>query len=297
MGESGTVFTFRSRAARVAAAGLFFLAVLAGRYPNWPRVMAYSLFREAAKKEILWQTRQWERAAGDRFEIIYQGQDTDVAPLVLEVTENSYAGVAERLGYFSPGRVPVIIYPDRASLGQSFGWAADESAMGVYWAGVVRVLSPKDWIHATDRHQLDETFRQSGPVVHELAHLAVDYRARGNYPRWLTEGIAQYVERDLTGFVMEAPGFRTGPWYPLEKMDREFDALPDQGLAYWQSLALVDFLVDGYGYGVIDRILTALGQGMTWGQVLEREIGMKSWEFMARFTTWTRVVDRHQEAG
>ncbi|TDA70724.1 MAG: hypothetical protein D9V47_00535 [Clostridia bacterium] len=296
MGRSGTAFTW-VRAARAAAAGLFFLAVLAGRYPNWPRTMAYSLFREAAKKEILWQTRDWERVADDHFEIIYRDPDRDVAPLVLEVAKGSYAGVARMLGHFPPGRVPVIIYPDRASLGRSFGWAADESAMGVYWAGAVRVLSPQDWVQAADQHELYETFRQSGPVVHELAHLAVDYRARGNYPRWLTEGIAQYVERELTGFVMDAPGSRMGRWYPLEKMDRGFDALPDQGLAYRQSLALVDFLVDAHGYEVIDRMLTSLGQGLTWSQALQQETGLRAEELMARFTVWAEEKDRWSQAG
>ena len=126
--------------------------------------------------------------------------------------------VNKRLGFNPQGKSLVLIYPTREALGKSFGWAADQSAMGVYWAGVIRVLSPMAWVESAVTSEVEKEFRSSGPMVHEYTHLVVDYITRGNYTRWLTEGVAQYVERDITGFVLSEPLIRfEEEWFPLER--------------------------------------------------------------------------------
>lgn len=234
------------------------LLILSFKYPDLPKVIFYKAFREYTSSSMNWKTRHWERLEGEKFILRYQPGDANVAKMVLDTAEESCNSVNQTLNFYPKGKVPIILYPDVATLNRSFGWAADESAMGVYWAGVIRVLSPNCWIEAGDQ---EEIFRAEGPMSHEYAHFIVDYIAGGNYPRWLTEGIAQQVERNISGFEMPLTG--ATKIYRLSQMDREFDLLPNQSAAYRQSLAMVDFLVSEYGADALDEILRKLGKGVT----------------------------------
>jgi hypothetical protein len=181
--------------------------------------------------------------------------------MVLATAEEQFPAVKRFLGMQWTRPVLVIVHRDRASLREGFGWGPEETAMGVYWAGVIRILSPADWLGAEDAERMARLFRREGPVAHELAHLLIDYRTGGNYPRWLTEGLAQLAEREVVGFGRDAMAPSAAePWYPLTELDREFDRLPDQELAYRQSLALVEYLEEAFGRPRIWQLLDALGR-------------------------------------
>ena len=261
-----------------AAAGLVVLAavgITAAHTSALPRTLSYSLIRQACEWHAGWQTRSWPEIKSDHFRLRYRPEDAEVAPLVLQTAETAYEPAAAMLQYQPAGKTLVVLYPDRESLARQFGWAASESAMGVYWGGVVRVLSPYDWVNSRDLQQIAAIFNSSGPVAHEFAHLLVDEKARGNYPRWLTEGIAQYVEKQLTGFVMPGSPEAAG-WYALQEMDYEFDNLADQTLAYRQSALMVDYLVERYGLESLNLVLDRLGRGATLDQAFREIIDTSS---------------------
>lgn len=244
------------------------------RYTAKPRSTFYAIFRETSRKNMLLRTLSWPVVRSPHVLLKYRPEDSGVVAMVAQTTEEVYRPVVEMLKFTPPGPVMVVVYPDRQSMGRSFGWKADEGAMGVYWAGVIRVLSPDDWTGATDHGTMASFFRENGPMAHELAHLVVDYRTRGNCPRWLTEGIAQYVEREITGFQFTSPADAGNEeWYPLEKMDGGFDDLPDQGLAYRQSLAMVELMVNKVGFDGVLNILSYLGQDYSLEQAMVKVFG------------------------
>ena len=55
-------------------------------------------------------------------------------------------------------------------------------------------------------------------------------------------------------------GYGRVGFYPVEEMDTGFDLLPDQNLAYRQSLLLVDYIVQGYGFPVSWTFWTSLAR-------------------------------------
>lgn len=258
--------------------GLLFLLVLSIKYPNLPKMMVYKVFREYVRFSMTWKTRHWQELAGNRFVLRFQPGDENVARMVLDTAEEALEPVNRFLKFNNEEKIPIIIYPDTLSLNRSFGWAANERAMGVYWAGVIRILSPNYWIKEGD---MTERFKSEGPMSHEYAHFVVDYITGGNYPRWLTEGIAQRVERSITGFEMELNG--TQEIYPLSEMDKDFDLLPNQSAAYRQSLAMVDFLVSKYGEDILYRLLQELGKGETIDRAFEKSIGVDVKGFEIQF--------------
>jgi len=255
--------------------------------PVLVKSFVYKVFREAVKVQMNWQTRNWNEIEGAHFLIRYQSQDSNIAEMVLSEAEKSYAPVSKQFGYSPAGKIQVVIYPTKESLGRSFGWAADESAMGVYWAGVIRVLSPNVWVGEEDPQRLKETFATEGPMVHELTHLMVDYLTGGNYTRWFTEGIAQYEEAKLTGFQMAYREIgHPDELYPFALMDREFDNLGDESLAYFQSFQAVNYLAERYGEERIREILQSLGKGYGMEKSFRGVLGISMDQFEKDFKMW-----------
>jgi len=269
-------------------ASLVLLAGLSYRYAALPKSIAYGCFREISKYQMHFQTRNWKSLSGSNFVVRFHPQDVAVAELVLETAEDAVQPVNELLGFTPKEKSLILIYPTKGELGKSFGWGAEQGAMGVYWAGVIRVLSPREWIKDVSGRGIEEVFRSSGPMVHEYTHLAADYITRGNYPRWLTEGVAQYAERKITGFVFTDNLIRPGDeWYPLAELDSHFDEQHSQAKAYRQSLALIDCLVESYGEDGLRSILQELGRGVDIDSVWKEELGISIEDFEKGFIHWT----------
>ena len=255
--------------------------------PVMAKSYIYRAIRELSKINMRWQTRNWQEIDSSHFIVRYKPEDKNVAHMVLQVAEQSYNPVRTRFDYSPRGRTLVVVYPTKESLSHSFGWDADESAMGVYWAGVIRVLSPNAWISETDPQKILQTFETEGPVAHEFTHLIVDYTTGGNYARWFTEGIAQYEEQKLTGFQLDHDKVTSqDQMYAFSAMDRGFDNLSDQNMAYFQSLRAVDYLVSQYGEQSLNKILQELGKGLTMDQSFRRVIGVSLGQFEAGFKNW-----------
>ena len=77
-----------------------------------------------------------------------------------------------------------------------------------------------------------------------------------------------------------------GQLYPLSQMDNEFDNLEDQGLAYFQSLQAVNYIVDHYGEEGLQSILKDLGRGHSLETSFTRSLGMSMDQFENGFRNW-----------
>lgn len=234
---------------------------------------SHTLLRIAVGQEINLKTAGFHMTESEHFTIKYTQADQDYIPMIAETAEEAYTSVGQIFNRLPEGQTTIVVYPDAASLAKSFGWDRNEKAMGVYWGGSIRILSPREWLgSARDR----EEFAREGPLVHEFAHLMVDEITRGNYNRWWTEGIAQYVEKQVTGFEFADPfaGGRVFYYYELSSLEKSFDHL-DQGVSYWQSLKIVEYIVNEYGEDRLFEILQALGRGQSMKQAVENTLGIR----------------------
>lgn len=255
---------------------------------SWLRPLAYRIARELARAHLLRQVAGLQTLPGENFIVKYWAPDADIAPIVLEAAEAAYQPITEALGYAPSENTLVVIYPTREDLGASFGWSAQESAMGVYWGGAIRVLSPKVWVDATSPAELSEVFKTMGPMAHEFTHLALDYRTAGNYPRWFSEGLAQYQETRQGGVVWDDPAADlNGQLYSLAELER-FNNLPNQALAYRQAWSLVEYLAEEHGEDCLEQIVAALAKGRSFRTALAR-IGITSLsELEANWQDWLK---------
>ncbi len=228
-----------------------------------------AVMRAMVGQEISLRTAGFSETQTEHFIIKYTPVDEEYIDTIASASEKSYTEVTQLFGYTPAQKTVIVVYPDTVSLAKSFGWDKDEKAMGVYWAGSIRILSPSQWVTG----KIDDEFYKDGPMVHEFAHLLVDDITKGNYNRWWTEGIAQYVEKKITGFQFTQPQNKSVEYYEFKELDRNFDQL-DQGIAYWQSLKAAEFIADNYGEDMLFVILENLAGGNSVSQAIEKALGI-----------------------
>ncbi len=240
-----------------------------------------AVVRAFVAQETNWETADFKQTETEHFQIKYLQVDGDYVEVIGQTAEDAYVQVSDIFGSKPDYKTTIIIYPDSSSLAKSFGWDKDEKAMGVYWAGTIRLLSPQQWINGTTNWQ--QIFASEGPMYHEFAHLLVDDITKGNYSRWFTEGIAQHVEKKLTGFEFVEPSSeQSSGYYEFAVLNKNFDEL-DQQIAYWESLQVVEYLVDNYGEESLLDILNYLGEGNSMEDAVYKSLGIDYMMFESNF--------------
>jgi hypothetical protein len=261
------------RTVKILAAAFVLTSALLWKIPAAAKSYSYWTVREIFKAYSIAGAWNMEKLTSEHFYVKFRPEDREGAALVLETAEYFYRPVTEDFGYNPRARIPIILYSSKAEMNRSFGWEAKESAIGVYYAGTIRVLAPHSWIYEESPDGVKETFVSSGPMAHEFTHLMVDYLTGGNYPRWFTEGLAQYEEYKLTGFEFSEPAGAAGNnFYSMEDIAENFDDLPNQSLAYREAFAAIRYIAGVYGENTLYDMIKSLGDGMKFEDAMQEHL-------------------------
>lgn len=172
----------------------------------------------------------------------------------------------EKLGkYFGRSLPPpLLIVMETETLNDYVGGTYSMSSAGVYQDGVI-LLGVGEGAGNLD-----------GTLIHELGHHYVHGLARGNYPTWFSEGVAQLLEERLGGSLW-FDGNKHNDYYKysISELSGDFYNLSDQVSAYQLALELIKVLEAQRGGQALIAILTDLGQGMSFPHALMRHTGMQ----------------------
>ena len=112
---------------------------------------------------------------------------------------------------------------------------------------------------------------------HEWVHLLVHHLAHGHCPVWLDEGLAQSIARPM--FQSERldlqQSVQTERLLPFVVLNKPFNQLPAKyrKLAYIQSTAVAEFLIQQFGFPKIRKLLHQLGNGTPIEIAIEQVFG------------------------
>lgn len=231
--------------------------------------------------------KDWPVRESEFFHIRHSGQVGEIVVWLASEADKAVRQVAEILPHETDDRKPwLVIVPDQETLKRVFGWGEGTGALGVYVADTVKILSPESWDWIEESKRL-ETFVRQGPLVHEYTHFVLDKQAKGNYTRWFSEGLSQLAEYKIIGYEwLEKGSSLGGDLYTLEQLDRSFDSLPNQPLAYRQALSMVSFLESLKGMEGINSLIRRLGEGETFYVALRSEYGLDRDAFMDGWRSW-----------
>ncbi len=189
-----------------------------------------------------------------------------------------------------PRTVSIEIFPDPSDFAvRTFGMPGAGGYLGVCFGDVVTALSPA----AKDARPVN----WESVLWHEFAHVVTLNKTHNRMPRWLSEGISVYEERqrDPRWGERMTPAYRDcileGKMTPISRMSEAF--LPPGSpcglmFAYFQSSLVVEYLIDTYGQEALIAILDDLGLGLPINEAIERHTApMKQLE--AEFSSAMRV--------
>ena len=186
---------------------------------------------------------------------------------ICRLIHRTYTELGEILGYYPISPVPISITNtngitvSQRSLPKWASGCYDGSIRLLYCAAGEPVLSI---LYALLRH--------------EWVHLLVYHLTDGHCPVWLDEGLAQSIARPM--FQSERldlqQAVETKRLLSFAALNEPFSQLPPKyrRLAYIQSAAIVDYLVQQFGFPEIRKLLHQLGNGVPTETAIEQVFGL-----------------------
>jgi len=172
---------------------------------------------------------------------------------------------------------PVIveIFPKQQDFAiRTFGLPGGAGFLGVCFGTVITANSPAS--------QADHPTCWESTLWHEFCHVVTLNKTHNRMPRWLSEGISVYEERqaDPTWGQALNPRYRKmmlgDDLTAVSRLSSAFlNAASAQHLqfAYFESALVVEYLVEKYGIQTLQKVLVDLGAGITINDALARHAG------------------------
>ena len=213
--------------------------------------------------------RGFDQKRLSHFIVSYEGETMEsTGRMVLDALERSRATLISRLGYEPEEPVVVILYSRRSY--REMG--------GPHWSA--GLFDGKIRMPVSGLQQVDEQIRST--LHHELVHAFIHARAGDSAPRWLHEGVAEYMEGtraseqgNLLAQVL-AEGNSFEHCLPTAQCDVR--------IFYPAATSFVDYLIQMRSVGGIRDVLSALGEGNDIDASLRKVLGkdegalIREWE-------------------
>ncbi|NRB74178.1 MAG: hypothetical protein HRU46_07465 [Verrucomicrobiales bacterium] len=184
---------------------------------------------------------------------------------VVEILTEAKETLGEKYGMMIEEPTLVEFYPNQQDFAiRSFGSLGGEGLLGVCFGSVVTMNSPGSVTAGKNNWE--------ATLWHEYCHVITLTATKNKMPRWLSEGISVYEEiqrNPLWGQSM-TPSYRKmileeEALTPISEMSQAFfQAKSGQHVmfAYYQSMLVVEFMVENYGIEALRGILSDLADGV-----------------------------------
>jgi tetratricopeptide (TPR) repeat protein len=184
---------------------------------------------------------------------------------VLEILTEADQILGEKYGLTIEEPTLVEFYPNQQDFAiRSFGSLGGAGLLGVCFGSVVTMNSPGSVTAGKNNWE--------ATLWHEYCHVITLTATKNKMPRWLSEGISVYeeVQREPNWGQKMSPTYREmilegEALTMISEMSQAFfqaESGQDIMFAYYQSMLIVEFLVDNYGLEALRGILSDLGEGI-----------------------------------
>lgn len=211
----------------------------------------------------------------------------------LELLERAREKLTAKYGITLQQPTTIEIFPQQKDFGvRTFGMPLNPGFLGVCFGCVVTANSPAS--SGGNPENWEDV------LWHEFTHVITLTLTRNKMPRWLSEGISVYEERqaDPTWGMRMNPRFRElvlgKDFTPVSELSAAFLAPPDNvhlQFAYYESSLVVEFIIEHFGFDKLKAILHDLGNGVEINEAIaENTAPMKQIE--KDFTAYAKAKAR-----
>lgn len=230
------------------------------------QISLYPLIKNYQEKKIIGSLNDYKTINTEHFTIYFKEGEESVGKATGDIIEKHYNYVCSSFNHYPEGKIPIIIYEKEEDIIQSINLDRNQPPpIGVYYSGTINLLSPKNWM---EEDNLIEEYEKINPVVHEFTHLIVDEKTKGNYPLWLTEGLAVFMEKATMGIEWNG-GIGETSDITLKQLNNNFEDIEFE-IAYRKSYETIVYLDSQYEFDNINLLLDNLGIGTNIDTSLKR---------------------------
>jgi len=189
---------------------------------------------------------------------------------VLALLKRAQTRLSEKYGLTLNKPIALELFNNQQDFAvRTFGMPGGDGFLGVCFGDVITANSPK----------LELRSNWEATLWHEFCHVVTLNLSNNKMPRWLSEGLSVYEERqqDPTWGQHMNPQYRTmilgGDLTPITHLSSAFMSPPTSmhlQFAYYEASLAVEHLVNEYGLDAIKAILKDLGEGEEINAVLEK---------------------------
>ncbi len=228
---------------------------------------------------------EWLERTTTYFHILYTAGDEAIAENYASFVDTIYDEISTVFSHQTEPPITLRLYPSEESYAQA-------NPLAPRIPGIVA--------HADFRHRevaviVPVTGRQTpegvqNNVRHELTHIIAAEMSKNRLNTGFQEGIAQYVEAyvpELEGKIQLLDQAVTNDtllsWSDLDKREQVYG---QPGISYPQTLSMVSFLIDTYGFGKFRDFLTMTGRTSGYRSALDRAYGVSPTDLEAEWLAW-----------
>lgn len=182
---------------------------------------------------------------------------------VIALLERAHSTLTKKYGLPLKEKTIVEIFPDQKDFAiRTFGLPGGAGYLGVCFGRLITANSPAA--------RPGSTASWEAILWHEFCHVVTLTLTKNKMPRWLSEGISVYEERQARGNWGEQmkPRYRAmilgEDFTPVSQLSGAFlrpKSPVHLGFAYYESSLVVEWLIDRWGIDKMKRVLADLAKG------------------------------------
>ncbi|MBN72181.1 MAG: hypothetical protein CME32_23245 [Gimesia sp.] len=240
--------------------------------------------------ELKDQLAQFRTLEDDSFIIRMEAREAAIyGEQVKALLHEAKQSLCQKYGLKLNQKITVEIFPDPDDFAvRTFGMPAVSGYLGVCFGKVITANSPAS--------QADHPANWQSVLWHEFCHVVTLELTHNKMPRWISEGISVYEERQKNTFWGETmtPQYREmilqGETTPISQLSSAF-MNPKSSLhiqfAYYQSSMVVEYLVRNFGLETVREILGDLQTGIPINVAIERRTKILG-ELEEEYAVWLK---------
>ncbi|MEI7643838.1 MAG: hypothetical protein WCJ55_06125 [Chloroflexales bacterium] len=231
------------------------------------------------------QAGEWRERDTATFIVLYVAGEEAEAVRYTGFIDTIYDEVSSAFGYRPPPPLTLRLFPTSEDY-----YLVNPAARSVPGIVAHADFRRRELVVIVERtiQQTDEEVRNN--VRHELTHIIAADMSENRLNTGLQEGVAQYMEHPtpeleskIAALLLAADQGRLMPWSALDNRDTIYGT-PEVG--YPQSLAVVAFLIDRYGFATLRQFLRISARSSGYRSALEHAYGVPATDLEAEWLTW-----------